>query len=59
MDGVYGTGIHAGATVDAGISVNNTLGPLLADSVYWAGIFTCCAIGAVFGNSMGHGFTSL
>jgi len=34
MDGGYGTGIHAGAAVNTGISVNHTLVILLADSVY-------------------------
>ncbi len=59
MDGIHGTGIHASATVNAGIGVNCTLGPLLADGVHRARILTCGAIGAIVGNGMGHGFTSL
>jgi hypothetical protein len=59
MDGVHGTGIHARAAVDAGIGVDNALVPLLADGVHRTRILTCCAIGAIVGNGMGHGFTSL
>lgn len=59
MDCTYGARIHTCATIDAGISVNYTLGTLLANGVYRAGIFTCRAVGAVFGNSMSHNVTSL
>ena len=59
MDGIHGTGIHASATVDAGIGVDYTLGTLLADGGHRARILTCAAIRAIVGNGMGHGFTSL
>lgn len=58
MDGIHGTGIHASAAVDAGISIDSTLAILLADSVHRTGILTCSAIGAIIGNRMSHGFTS-
>ena len=56
---VYWAGIHACATVDAGVSVNNALATLFADGVHWAGVFTSCAVGAIVGNGMSHGTTSL
>jgi hypothetical protein len=59
MDGINGTGIHASAAVDAGICVDNAFATLLADRVHGTGILTCSAIGAIIGNSMSHGFTSL
>jgi hypothetical protein len=59
MDGIHGTGIHASATVNAGIGVDYTLGTLLADGGHRARILACCAICTIIGNGMGHGFTSL
>ena len=58
MDCIHGTGIHASAAVDAGIGVNYTLATLLADGVDRTGILTCCAVGAIVSNGMGHGFSS-
>jgi hypothetical protein len=58
MDSIYGTGIHASAAVDAGIGVNYTLATLLCNCVDRTGILTCCTIGAIVGNGMGHGFSS-
>jgi len=58
MDSVHGTGVHACAAVDAGIGVDDALAALLADGVDRTGILTCCAVGAIVGNSMGHGFSS-
>ena len=58
MDSIHGTGIHASAAVDAGISVNYTLATLLADGVDRTGILTCCTVGAIVGNGVGHGFSS-
>jgi hypothetical protein len=58
MDSIHGTGIHASAAVDAGIGVNSTLASLLTDSVDRTGILTCCTVGAIVGNGMGHGFSS-
>jgi hypothetical protein len=58
MDCVYGTGIHASAAVDAGIGVDDALVALLADGVDRTGILTCCAVGAIVGNSVSHGFSS-
>jgi arginine exporter protein ArgO len=59
MNCIYGTGIYACATVDAGIGVNNTLVTLLADGVNRTGILTCCTVCAIVSNCMGHSFTSL
>ena len=47
MDGIYGTGIHASAAVDTGISVNCTLTALLTDGVNRTGIITSCTIDAI------------
>ena len=58
MDSVYGTGVHACAAVDAGIDVDDALAALLADGVDRTGILTCCAVGAIVGNGMRHGFSS-
>ena len=58
MDGIYGTGIHASAAVDAGVGVDNAFAGLLADSVDRTGILTCCTVGAIVGNGMGHGSSS-
>jgi hypothetical protein len=58
MDSIHGTGIHASAAVDAGIGVDSAFGTLLADSVDRTGILTCCTIGAIVSNGMGHGFSS-
>ena len=58
MDGIHGTGIHASAAVDAGISVDYAFAALFADGVHGTGILTCCTIGAIVSNSMSHGFTS-
>ena len=58
MDSVYGTGVHACAAVDAGIGVNDAFAVLFADGVDRTGILTCCAVGAIVGNGMGHGFSS-
>jgi hypothetical protein len=58
MDSIHGTGIHASAAVDAGIGVDNAFGALLADSVDRTGILTCCTVGAIVSNGMGHGFSS-
>ena len=58
MDSVHGTGVHACAAVDAGIGVDDALAGLLTDGVDRTGILTCCAVGAIVGNSMGHGFSS-
>ena len=52
MDSVHGTGVHACAAVDAGIGVDDALAALLADGVDRTGVLTCCAIGAIVGNSM-------
>jgi hypothetical protein len=59
MDCIHWTGIHTSATVDTGIGVDKTLVALLADGVHGAGIFTRSAVCAIFGNGMGHDFTSL
>ncbi len=59
QNSIYGTGVHASATVDAGISVNYTLTVLLTDGVYRAGIITCSTVDAIVINGMCHGFTSL
>jgi hypothetical protein len=58
MDSIYGTGVHACATVDAGIGVDDALVALLAVGVDRTGILTCCAVGAIVGNSVSHGFSS-
>ena len=58
MDSIHGTGIHASAAVDASIGVNGTLAALFADSVNRTGILTCCTVGAIVGNGVGHGFSS-
>ena len=58
MDSIHGTGIHASAAVDAGIGVDDALAALLTDGVDRTGILTCCAVGAIVGNSMGHGSSS-
>jgi hypothetical protein len=58
MDSIHGTGIHASATVDTGIGVDYALVTLLADGVDRTGILTCCAVGAIVSNGMGHGFSS-
>lgn len=59
MDCIHWTGIHTSATVDACIGVDNTLVALLTDGVHGAGIFTRSTVRAIFGNGMGHDFTSL
>jgi hypothetical protein len=59
MDSVYGTGVHACAAVDAGICVDDALVALLTDGVDRTGILTCCAIGAIVGNSVSHGISPL
>jgi hypothetical protein len=59
MDSVHGTGVHASAAVDAGICVDDALAALLADGVDRTGILTCCAIGAIVGNSVSHGISPL
>ena len=59
MDSAYRTGVHACAAVDAGIGVDDAFATLFADGVHGAGIFACRAIGAIVGNCMSHGFTSL
>jgi hypothetical protein len=58
MDSVHGTGVHASATVDAGVCVDDALVTLLADGVDWTGILTCSAVGAVVCNCVSHGFSS-
>jgi hypothetical protein len=58
MDSIYGTGIHASAAVDAGIGVDDALATLLADGVDRTGILTCCTVGAIVSNGVGHGFSS-
>jgi LytS/YehU family sensor histidine kinase len=59
MDSMHGTGSHASAAVDAGVGVDDALGTLLADGVDRAGILACPTVGAIVGNRMSHGFTSL
>lgn len=49
-DGVNRASINTGAAVDAGVSVDNPLGTLLADGVDRAGIFASGTVGAVVGN---------
>ena len=58
VDSAYRAGINAGATIDAGVSINNALGALLTDSVNGAGVLACCAVGAIVSNSVCHGTTS-
>lgn len=58
MNSVDRAGVNAGAAINAGVWVNNTLVPLLADGVNRARIFTCCAVGAIVCNSVCHGTTS-
>jgi hypothetical protein len=53
------TGIHACATIDAGISVDYALVTLLANGVNRARVLTSCAVGAIVGNGVSHGTTSL
>ena len=58
MDSIHGTGIHASAAVDTGISVNDTLATLFGNGVDRTGILTCCTVGAIVSNGVGHGFSS-
>ena len=49
-DGADRARINTGAAVDAGVSVDNPLATLLADSVDRTGIFASCTVGAIVGN---------
>jgi hypothetical protein len=53
-DSVNRACIYASAAVDAGICVDLALLTGFADCVYRAGIITCAAIDALFGNLVGH-----
>jgi hypothetical protein len=59
VDGADGAGVNTCAAIDAGVSVDGTLAALLADGVHGAGVITCATVGAIVGNSMRHGSTSL
>ena len=58
MDSVYWTGVHACAAVDTGIGIDDALAALLGNGVDRTGILTCCTVGAIVGNGVGHGSSS-
>ena len=53
-DGIHRAGIYASAAVDAGVGINGTLVPCLADGVNRTGLVTCAAVNAFFANLVGQ-----
>jgi hypothetical protein len=56
MDCIYGTGIHTGAAVNAGIRIDLALVTSFADGIHRAGFVASTTVYALFGNGMSQSF---